>query len=334
MRILIAEDDTISRLILQKAVQKFGHECLIAEDGLLAWGLYQREALAIDVVISDWMMPEIDGIELCRRIRAHPTDAYPYIILLTTLSDRAHVFAGLEAGADDYLSKPLDRDELRARLIAADRVTSLYRRLAERQAEIEAQKAEVERLNRQLFEQARRDPLTGLRNRLQLREDLDLLQTRPGRANRAYSIVALDVDRFKQYNDTYGHPAGDRALRAVADVLVRLARSGDLVYRYGGEEFLVLLAEATPGAAVVAAERLCRGIAALALTHGGNPPTGVVTSSAGVAGWAPGVPAAAILQAADDALYAAKASGRNRVVVAPLAGLPPDARDLERATTV
>lgn len=310
MRILIAEDDAMSRLILQKAVQKIGHDCLVAEDGLTAWQLYQQEALTIDALISDWMMPGLDGLELCRRVRAAPTAAYPYIILLTALSDREHVFAGLEAGADDYLAKPLDRAELQVRLIAADRVTSLYRRLAERQAE-------VERLNRQLFAQARRDPLTGLRNRLQLREDLDALQAQNARSHAGYSIVALDIDHFKRYNDTYGHPAGDEALCAVANVLASGGRDGDLVYRYGGEEFLVLLPEATLDGAVVAAERLCRAIAALALPHVGNPPTCVVTSSAGVAGWAMGRPAAAILKAADDALYAAKAAGRNRVMAAP-----------------
>lgn len=313
MRILIAEDDAMSRLILEKAVTKLGHDCLVATDGLVAWALYEREVPAIDVVITDWMMPAIDGVELCRRIRARQDDTYPYIILLTALADQAHVFAGLEAGADDYLTKPLHRAELQVRLIAAARVTSLYRQLAERQTE-------VERLNRLLFAQARRDPLTGLRNRLQLREDLDDMQTQQVRSDRAYSIVALDIDHFKQYNDTYGHAAGDEALRTVAAVLGEQARDGDLVYRYGGEEFLVLLPGTTPTGATVAAERMRRAVADRALPHRGNPPTGVVTSSAGVAGSAPGLAVASVLKAADDALYAAKAAGRDRVVAAPPVG--------------
>ena len=130
MRILIAEDDTISRLILKKAVEKFGHECLAAEDGEKAWELFQNTK-EVDVVISDWMMPGIDGLEFCRRLRGEERDEYTYFIFLTALKDKAHLLEGLQAGADDYLTKPLDRDELRARLIAASRVTSLHRQLTE-----------------------------------------------------------------------------------------------------------------------------------------------------------------------------------------------------------
>lgn len=130
MRILIAEDDNISRLILKKAVEKFGHECLAAEDGEKAWELFQNTK-EVDVVISDWMMPGIDGLEFCRRLRGEERDEYTYFIFLTALKDKAHLLEGLQAGADDYLTKPLDRDELRARLIAASRVTSLHRQLKE-----------------------------------------------------------------------------------------------------------------------------------------------------------------------------------------------------------
>jgi signal transduction histidine kinase len=130
MRILIAEDEIISRKILQRAVEKFGHECLAAADGLEAWELFQNTE-EVDVVISDWMMPGIDGLEFCRRLREEQRDEYTYFIFLTALGDKAHLLEGLGAGADDYLAKPLDRDELQARLIAASRVTSLHRKLAE-----------------------------------------------------------------------------------------------------------------------------------------------------------------------------------------------------------
>jgi signal transduction histidine kinase len=130
MRILIAEDEIISRKILQRAVEKFGHECLAAADGLEAWELF-LETVEVDVVISDWMMPGIDGLEFCRRLREEKRDEYTYFIFLTALGDKAHLLEGLRAGADDYLAKPLDRDELQARLVAASRVTSLHRRLAE-----------------------------------------------------------------------------------------------------------------------------------------------------------------------------------------------------------
>ena len=308
MQLLIAEDDATTRLILQKAVEKLGHDCLVAPDGAAAWQLFQDAR--VDVVISDWQMPGIDGIELCRRVRASASETYPYFILLTALSDKAHLLAGLQAGADDYLTKPLDRDELQVRLLGAARVTSLYRQLA-------ARKGEVERLNHQLFEQARRDPLTQLRNRLQLREDLELLQGRVGRYGHRYCVVLCDVDHFKRYNDTYGHPAGDEVLRAVGHTIARRCRSGDTAYRYGGEEFLLLLPEQALDGATIVVERLRQAVEDLAIPHRTNTPPGVVTLSAGVTALLPGEHKSAnvLLQEADTALYRAKADGRNRVAI-------------------
>ncbi|MDQ3639591.1 MAG: response regulator, partial [Actinomycetota bacterium] len=141
MKILIAEDDAVSRTILRRAVEKIGHECLAAADGEEAWNLY-KETPDIDVIISDWMMPGVDGLELCRRARGDGRGGcYTYFIFLTALGDREHLLQGLEAGADDYLSKPLDRDELGMRLTSALRVTELHRRLA-------VQNGELEKLNR------------------------------------------------------------------------------------------------------------------------------------------------------------------------------------------
>jgi serine phosphatase RsbU (regulator of sigma subunit) len=139
MQVLIAEDDAASRLILQRALEKLGHTCLVARDGTEAWQLFQHTA--VDVVISDWMMPGLDGIALCRLVRASPRALYSYFVLLTALGDREHLLAGLEAGADDYLTKPLDRAELQMRLTAAARVTSLYRRLDEQHRRLEAELA-------------------------------------------------------------------------------------------------------------------------------------------------------------------------------------------------
>jgi serine phosphatase RsbU (regulator of sigma subunit) len=136
---LIAEDDATSRLILQRALERLGHSCLVARDGLEAWHLFQGNE--VDVVISDWMMPELDGIDLCRRVRASERTLYPYFVLLTALSDREHLLTGLEAGADDYLTKPLDRAELQVRLTAAARVTSLYRQLDVQHRRLEAELA-------------------------------------------------------------------------------------------------------------------------------------------------------------------------------------------------
>ena len=136
MRVLIAEDDAVSRMILAKAVQKLGHECLIAEDGEEAWELFQSTE-GVDVVISDWMMPGVDGPELCRRVRAANKDPYTFFVFLTALGDIEHLLGGLRAGADDYLSKPLDREQLHIRLIAASRVNALHRQINELKSRLE-----------------------------------------------------------------------------------------------------------------------------------------------------------------------------------------------------
>ena len=170
MKVLVADDDAVSLLILCRAVEKSGHEYLAARDGSEAWRLYE-DTPDVDAVISDWMMPEMDGLELCRSIRGQERDGYTYFIFLTALGGRDHLLEGFEAGADDYLTKPLDRAELEVRLISASSVTSLHRRLAEKNRQLES-------LNERLFEQSRKDPLTGLNNRLRLRE-LVLLRATP-----------------------------------------------------------------------------------------------------------------------------------------------------------
>ena len=305
MKILIAEDDAVSRTILRRALEKLGHGCLAASDGEEAWGLY-KENPDIDVIISDWMMPGVDGLELCRRVRDHGREGYTYFIFLTALGDREHLLQGLEAGADDYLSKPLDRDELGMRLTSALRVTELHRRLA-------FQNEELEKLNRMLFEQSRQDPLTSLGNRLRLREDLQVLQSRTERYGHSYAVALCDVDFFKAYNDRYGHLAGDDVLRRVAATISSGLRTGDTAYRYGGEEFLVVLPEQDAETAAATTDRLRGAVEALQIPHADGTPRGVVTISAGVAISTEARDADALLKAADDALYAAKKAGRNRV---------------------
>ena len=305
MKILIAEDDAVSRTILRRAVEKLGHECLAAADGEEAWGLY-KENPDIDTIISDWMMPGADGLELCRRVRGDGREGYTFFIFLTALGDREHLLQGLEAGADDYLSKPLDRDELGMRLTSALRVTELHRRLA-------FQNGELEKLNRMLFEQSRQDPLTSLGNRLRLREDLQVLQSRTERYGHSYAVALCDVDFFKAYNDRYGHLAGDDVLRRVAAAISSGLRGGDAAYRYGGEEFLIVLPEQDAEDADATTDRLRRAVEDLGIPHADGTPRGVVTISAGVAMSPEAEDADALLKAADTALYAAKEAGRNRV---------------------
>jgi two-component system chemotaxis response regulator CheY len=213
----------------------------------------------------------------------------------------------MKAGVDDYLVKPLDPDALQARLIGAARVTSLHRQLGR-------QRIELEVLNDELTTIARRDPLTGLRNRRALDEDLDLLEARVTRYGHRYCLALLDVDHFKSYNDTYGHQAGDKVLQGVAAQLTAQARDGDAIYRYGGEEFLCMFPEQSLDSGTVAVDRMRTGLEELAIAHSGTP-FGVLTMSAGLAMLDPDHVRSAteVLQEADGALYRAKRLGRNRV---------------------
>lgn len=307
MKILIAEDSASSRMVIERALISLGHECITAEDGAQAWDSFQGSD--VEVIISDWMMPGMDGDELCRRVRAHPTAPYAYFIILTSLEGRTHVINGMRAGVDDYLTKPFDDDELEARLIAAARVTELHHRLAR-------QGAELERLNARLFADSRRDHLTEVGNRQRLDEDLAQWTARAVRYGHAFSIALFDIDRFKSYNDTFGHQAGDDVLRSVGHTLRGECRLGDIAYRYGGEEFMLALAGQTLEHAKMAAERMRTAIEALQIPSGISGST-VVTISAGVAEFA-SVDAgsfSSLLARADTALYNAKQSGRNRVVV-------------------
>ena len=305
MNILVADDDPTFRLIAEAVLKDLGHACRSVSDGTQAWEAFRSDRP--DVVISDWLMPGLTGPELCRNIRASAPGGYTYFIMLTSHGSSDEILEGMSAGADDYLVKPLRPDDLHARLIAATRVTSLHRRLAGRRAEMEIRNDELATL-------ARRDPLTGLRNRLALDDDLEVLEARVARYGHRYSIALLDIDRFKAYNDAYGHPAGDRILRAVATELGSQVRGGDAVYRYGGEEFLSLFPEQSLATGTIALQRMRLGLQRLAIPHAGNP-GGVVTISAGIAVMDPehARPASEVLQEADEALYRAKRLGRNRV---------------------
>jgi two-component system chemotaxis response regulator CheY len=243
MRVLVADDDSTVRLISRTVVEELGHECAEAANGQEAWAEYQR--FQPHVLVTDRLMPPgPDGLQLCRDVRERErSTGYTYIVLLTSLAKRHEVLEGIHAGADDYVAKPLDPFALHSRLLVAHRVTATHLELA---------RARVE-----LARQAHTDPLTGLRNRLRLTEDLTDLHERSVRYGRHYSLALCDVDYFKAYNDTYGHQRGDRALQAVAEVLATSGRRGEGVYRYGGEEFLHVFARA-------AALQRCGGIGAVA----------------------------------------------------------------------
>jgi len=297
MRILIADDDFTSRTVLSGVLKKEGHEVLAMVNGAEVWkALQQPDAPAL--VILDWMMPEMDGPEVVRLVRSLQTDRPPYIIMLTTKGDKADIITGLDAGANDYVSKPFDRGELHARIEVGRRM-------------IEMQDALIE--SREILShQATHDPLTGLPNR---RAILDRLHEELARSRRHENVLAIgmfDIDHFKRVNDTYGHQAGDDVLCGLAKILTQSNREYDAAGRLGGEEFLVITPMQAVANWISAYERLCARIAESKIaTRSGELS---VTASIGVVRAAGDSTVDKILEAADKALYQAKNSGRNRVV--------------------
>ena len=308
MRIIVAEDDPVTLKIVCKALNDLGHSTTAVVDGEQAWTSFIDERP--DVIISDWQMPNCNGIELCKRVRAHG-GRYTYCIMLTSHNEHAQRLNGMNAGADDYLAKPLLKEELTLRLIAAERITSLHSRL-------QAQQDELERLNQQLYRDGRRCALTGIANRLQLDEDLAKLHAMTHRHGKPFCLAIFDVDYFKLYNDTCGHVAGDDVLRKVAFALESAARMSDRVYRYGGEEFLAVYVFGEIEGARIAAERMRIAVEELAIPHPGRPDADIVTLSGGVIAYTGQNKrtVSELIETADKALYEAKQSGKNRIVTA------------------
>jgi diguanylate cyclase (GGDEF)-like protein len=304
--VIVADDDAESCRALRAAIVALGHRCREAGTGLAA--LEEHQAHRADVIVSDWRMPGMDGMELCRRVRALDGGTYTYLVFMSGHARKRDFVDAVRAGADDYLTKPIDLDDLEARLIAAARVVRAYRRLAEH--------ADALRHDSQsYFRAARVDPLTHLANRLRLDEDLASLEAQRARYGRPVSVAMCDIDQFKRYNDHHGHLAGDEALRGIASAIRRSLRGGDHVYRYGGEEFLVILPEQTEESAAAAMERVRAAVEATAIPHAPDAQRPIVTISVGltpvVAGHDRSVRDA--IARADRALYGAKAAGGNLV---------------------
>ncbi|QEH36379.1 Response regulator PleD [Aquisphaera giovannonii] len=302
MKILVAEDQATAALFLRRTLERMGHEVEVTPDGEAAWEALGRGEAS--VLISDWMMPRLDGPGLCRRIRSAGGDRYIYIILVTARGAREDRLLGLQAGADDFLTKPPDPDELTVRLQIAERILAVHGELARR--------------NAQLAELAAVDALTGVKNRRRFEQDAELLLSQARRLGRPLSLVMLDVDHFKAYNDAFGHQAGDEVLRRVGACLLRWVREQDVVARYGGEEFAAILPGASSDDAATAADRLRAAIKAGPWSH--RP----VTASFGVATADPAGSCTIVdlVREADRALYNSKRSGRDKVSRAPA----PDSR--------
>ncbi|MGE3818770.1 MAG: diguanylate cyclase [Isosphaeraceae bacterium] len=306
MNVLIADDDRVATLRLRRVLEKLGHKVTVAVDGREAW--LKISGQRPQVLISDWMMPSMDGPELCRRVRAIQEGPYVYVILLTSRDTREDRVNGLESGADDFLVKPVDPSELVARLSVAKRILTMLQELEEQSIRLQEMYALLQRQNAQLAEQAITDGLTGLVNHRHFQASLAEACSLCRREKVPVTLVMLDVDHFKSYNDSYGHPAGDEVLRRVAGLLWSSVRQHDVVARYGGEEFAVLLLGADESKGRLSAERILRTIE-------GHPwPLRPVTVSVGVSTFDPTTQTPeSLVEAADRALYESKRNGRNRV---------------------
>lgn len=319
-KILIVDDEPASLQLLRALLVPLGYTVLLARDGREALGVVLAEAPPI--VIADWEMPEMDGLALCRALRAHEGVGFVYFIVVSSATGEGRVVEAFEAGIDDYLSKPFCRKELLARLRAGERIVALQRELGQQardvhrvNAEMAVAQAKLEEANDQLARLATTDELTGLLNRRAAMARLAEQWNFTGRYGEPLSCIVADIDHFKKVNDTYGHDVGDLVLKETARRLRDAARVGESVCRIGGEEFLILCPKATEANAAVAAERFRADVVNQPIvTRDGRL---VVSISVGVA-QRNRLTATTdeLLRLADDALYAAKRSGRNRVCVA------------------
>ena len=316
MRILIADDELMSRRLLEKTMQRAGYEVTAVENGQLAAAeLCKPEGPKL--ALLDWIMPELDGPGVCREVRKRKDQSYVYMILLTSKEKKEDVVAGLESGADDYLTKPFDPEELKARLRTGMRILDLEDRL------IEAREG--------MRFQATHDALTSLWNRGVIMELLGRELTRSRRENKCTAILLGDLDHFKSINDTYGHLAGDEVLKETARRLVSSVRSYDFVGRFGGEEFLVTLNNCDPAYSLARAEKIRETIAEHAVeTSAGRVSISMSFGLLLSQEWGY-LSVVELLHEVDTALYAAKAAGRNCVKVAVPKVQADDIRALEPA---
>lgn len=301
-KVLVADDSAVYRKLVEQSLSQDACTVLIAKTGREAIEAFEREQPAL--VITDWMMPDLTGIELCQRIRSGARPFYTYVIILTSIAEKDKVVKGLSAGANDYLTKPFHADELLARVRVGRRLMDLHRQL------------EVK--NRLLEELALTDALTGLPNRRAVEAWASRQLSGAARHGFSFWVVMVDLDHFKKVNDTYGHEAGDAVLKRFGEILKSQTRLSDISGRIGGEEFLQVLTHATEQDVHVVLERIRELFAAERFCCGGAAVT--VTASFGAAGFC-GKHAPEFNQLssqADAALYKAKRLGRNRIEIDPL----------------
>ena len=299
MRILVAEDDFIGRSMLFAILEDLGHEVIEVPDGRQAWDELQKPG-APRLAILDWMMPEIEGIEVCRQVRQMSTTNPPYVILLTAKDDVENIVSGLNAGANDYLTKPYRAAELVARIRVGQRMLALQ--------------TELNNAREALLRETAHDDLTGAHNRRALHEALAHEFSRARATRSSLSICLCHIDLLKEINDERGHPAGNDVLKGLVRTLRSNLRDYEIIGRYGGEEFLVIAPGLNEAEDSLLFERLRSAVADVQfLTQAGNIP---VTISMGAARLTEQESVEELIAEAEEALRRAKAGGRNRVAYA------------------
>jgi two-component system cell cycle response regulator len=301
VKALIADDDPVTRRLLDRMLRQLGYDTVLCADGSTAWEVMQS-AGAPALVVIDWLMPGMDGIELCQRIRARANVPYTYVLIVSSNADRTDIVSGMNAGADDYITKPIHPEELETRLKAGRRVLELQSALL--------------RSREQLRDLAMRDALTGLLNRGAIVNALESEILRVEHDQHDTAVVLADLDRFKAINDRHGHLVGDHVLREAADRLSTAVRASDYVGRYGGEEFLLILPVCSAVSARALTDRILERFRETPLIMGaGMLPVSV---SLGVAVAVAGARASAtdLIREADEAMYQAKRAGGNCAVFA------------------
>jgi two-component system, cell cycle response regulator len=295
-RVLIVEDELTSRIVLKTVLERNGYEVVEACDGIEGWNILQQPD-APDLVLLDWLMPGLDGIEVCRRARAAKNAQLPYIIMLTVKGKKQDIVAGLDAGANDYITKPYDINELRARINVGCRMVQLQ--------------AELQRTLEHLETLAFTDALTMIANRRAIFEILEREMARSLRTNSPLCISMLDLDSFKMLNDEFGHQAGDAVLKECVNRIRSILRPYDSIGRVGGEEFLIIIAESRERVKGLF-ERIRCAVGNTCFMLGAA--SRMVTVSQGIVQWNRMDSMDVLIRKADDALYQAKKDGGNQII--------------------
>jgi len=302
-RVLIAEDDPVSRHLLKSVLAKWDYDVIVLTDGSAALRALESDD-APRLAILDWMMPGMEGPQICARIRERKNRPYIYVLLLTARSEKRDLLHGLELGADDYLTKPFDSEELRARLLVGERILTLQDDLIAAREELRFR--------------ATHDVLTGVANRAAVMDALRGELSRQVREQRSFGVILVDIDHFKNVNDTFGHLCGDEVLRGVTRRMKECVRPYDTLGRYGGEEFLIIASDVDSSGVMALGERIRHLVQSKPVVTQAGEVRVTVSLGAAVSAGARNADPQMLLRLADQALYRAKDNGRNRCELATM----------------